>query len=87
MPPMGAGTPGKALVDDGLRKADGVEEMCAAIAVDDADAHLRHDLGEAEFEGVEQVFFAVLGIADSRAVSSASHGQTAPAPMPSSTAT
>ena len=58
----GRGDSGETLVDHMLRNADGVEEMSAAIAVDDADAHLRHDLGEAKFERVEQVFFAMLGI-------------------------
>src|SRR6185369_3165695 len=35
---------GEALVNDVLRDADGVEEVSAAITVDDTDAHLRHHL-------------------------------------------
>ena len=62
MPPSGAGVPTKHLSTTSLRDADGVEEMRAAIAVDDADAHLGHDLGQAEFEGVEQICFALFGI-------------------------
>src|SRR5579863_5718082 len=36
--------------------------MRSAIAVNDADAHLRHDFGETKFQGMKQVFFAVLRV-------------------------
>src|SRR5581483_5244615 len=52
----------EAFVDNVLRNADCVKQMRPTIAVDHADAHFRHYLGEAEFKGVEQVLFAMLGI-------------------------
>ena len=36
--------------------------MRAAIAVDDGDAHLGHDLGEAEIEGVQEIGFSLLRV-------------------------
>jgi hypothetical protein len=41
-------------------ESDGVEEMGAAIAVHDGDAHLRHDLRETLIEGLEHVLLASL---------------------------
>ena len=82
----GSGNAGKAFVDHGLRESDGVEEVRAAIAVDDTDAHLGHDLGETEFEGKDEIS-SPCSDCRSRAVSRASQGQMAPAPMPSRTAT
>ncbi len=80
------GNPGEAFVDDMLRDADGVEEMRAAITVDDADAHLRHDLGQAQFERMQQVLFALLRVEVARGFER-EPGHTAPAPRPSRTAT
>ena len=56
----GRGNSGTTFVDDSLRKTDGVEKMRAAITVDNADAHLGHDLCESQFQGPQQVFFALL---------------------------
>src|SRR5262249_10966 len=50
------------LVDDMLRNTYRIEEVRSAVAIDDADTHLRHDFGKAKFEGVQQIFFAVLQI-------------------------
>ncbi len=49
----------KALVDNGRRKPDGIEKVRRVVAVEHADAHLRHDFGEAQFEGAQQVLLAL----------------------------
>ena len=36
--------------------------MRASVAVDDGDAHLGHDLGEAEIEGMKEIGFALFRI-------------------------
>ena len=54
------GCTAQAAVDHVVVEADGIEEMRAAIAVHDGDAHLRHDLREAQIEGLEHVLLALL---------------------------
>ncbi len=51
----------KALVNDHSVKSDGVKQMCAPVAIDDRDAHLRHDLGQTRIERLEQVRFTAFG--------------------------
>ena len=50
------------LVHDVLRDSDGIEEMRPAIAVDHADAHLRHHFGQAEFQRMQQILFAMFRV-------------------------
>src|SRR5260370_10843360 len=44
---------GKALVDDRIGNPDGVEQVRAAITINDADAHLRHHLGKTKLESAQ----------------------------------
>jgi hypothetical protein len=52
----------KAAVDDVRAEPERVEEVRAAVAIDDGDAHLGHDLGEPEIEGVQEIGFALFRI-------------------------
>ena len=52
--PDDARSPGQAEVDDVRRKADGLEELRAAVRRHVGDAHLRHDLQDAVLDGVAE---------------------------------
>ena len=52
----------KAPVDHLLVETESVKEMSAAVAADNGDAHLRHDLGQAQGEGVDHVGFPFFGV-------------------------
>jgi len=54
----GRGRIDEAAVDDALMQTEDVEEMRSAIAVDDRDAHLRHDLRKAGIERLQHTVFA-----------------------------
>ena len=54
------GGPEEAAVDDFLAESECLEKVRAAIAVDDGDAHLGHDLGKTEIEGVQEIGFSLL---------------------------
>ncbi len=59
MPESGAGVSGKQRSTTLGVQAEDVEQVCAAVAVHDRDAHLRHDLGQA---GVERLEHLLLGV-------------------------
>ncbi len=61
MPPMGHGVPTKARVDDLGCQADHLEDLCAAVAGDVRDAHLRHDLQDAILDRVPEPLLGLRG--------------------------
>ena len=62
MPEIGDGVPSKQSSTTSAVEAEYVEQMRPAIAVDHGDAHLRHDLRQAEVEGMKHVGFALFRI-------------------------
>ena len=56
------GGAGEVFVDDVLVQADGFEQLCATVAHDGGDAHLRHDLEHAGRQRVGQVLHRGFGI-------------------------
>ena len=62
MPEMGDGVPAKAKLHHFVVEAEDVEQVRAAIAVDHRDAHLGHDLRQAQVEGMKHVGFALFRV-------------------------
>ena len=91
----GAGQPGEVLVEDGLRDADGLEQLRAGVGRQRRDAHLRHHLEHALAGGLDVVRQRLLTIEARRCTprssmssidSNAMYGLIAAAPNPTSAA-